>query len=234
MPTRTNRTGYLIFIGLFLTGLFAPVANGQQDKTADQWDKVVAAAKKEGKVTVSLPATIEMKREIEEQFKKRCGIEVETFTARGSSAVRRMADEFKAGVRYFDLHIGGSSSIVSGMLDEGILDPIEPWLVFPEVKDSKQWWGSHLWVDNAKRFIYTFQAYLSEVIWYNTDLLNPNEVRSMDDFLNPKWRGKIGYLDPRTPGAGDSTWAFMWQVKGEDYLKNWWRRIYISAVINAC
>ena len=201
--------------------MLAPAANGQQDKTsgAAEWDKLVDAAKKEGKVTVSLPASAEMKRQIEEAFKKRYGIEVETFTARGSAAVRRMADEFKAGVRHFDLHIGGSSSIVSGMLDEGILDPIEPWLALPEVKDPKQWWGGHLWVDNAKRFVYTFQAYLSEVIWYNTDLMKPNEIRSLDDFLKPRWKGRIGYLDPRTPGAGDSTWAFMWRVKGEEYLK---------------
>ncbi|HTF94347.1 MAG TPA: extracellular solute-binding protein [Verrucomicrobiae bacterium] len=207
--------------GLFLVLLFTTTVHGQQSKTAGsvEWDTLVDAAKKEGKVTVSLPASAEMKKQIEEQFKKRYGIEVETFTARGSSAVRRMADEFKAGVRSFDLHIGGSSSIVSGMHDEGILDPIEPWLVLPEVKDPKQWWGGHMWVDNAKRFVYMFQAYLSEVIWYNTDLVKPNEIRSMDDFLNPKWKGKIGYLDPRTPGAGDSTWAFMWQVKGEDYLK---------------
>jgi iron(III) transport system substrate-binding protein len=197
------------------------VAHAQQNKMAGspEWEKLIEAAKKEGKVTISLPASNEMKRQIEEQFKNRYGIEVETYTARGSSAVRRMADEFKAGVRYFDVHIGGSSSIVSGMLDEGILDPVEPWLVLPEVKDSKQWWGGHLWVDNAKRFVYSFQAYLSEVIWYNTDLLKPTEIRSFDDFLNPKWKGKIGYLDPRTPGAGDSTWAFMWQVKGEEYLK---------------
>jgi len=209
-------------ICLFYILGFAILAHARQDKivgSAD-WEKVIDAAKKEGKVTISLPASNEMKKQIEEQFKKRYGIEVETYTARGSSAVRRMADEFKAGVRYFDLHIGGSSSIVSGMLNEGILDPVEPWLVLPEVKDPKQWWGGHLWVDNAKRFVYSFQAYLSEVIWYNTDLVKPNEIRSMDDFLNPKWKGRIGYIDPRTPGAGDSTWSFMWQVKGEDYLKN--------------
>jgi len=191
-------------IGLFCILGFAILAHAQQDKivgSAD-WEKVIDAAKKEGKVTISLPASNEMKKQIEEQFKKRYGIEVETYTARGSSAVRRMADEFKAGVRYFDLHIGGSSSIVSGMLNEGILDPVEPWLVLPEVKDPKQWWGGHLWVDNAKRFVYSFQAYLSEVIWYNTDLVKPNEIRSMDDFLNPKWKGRIGYLDPRTPGSG--------------------------------
>jgi iron(III) transport system substrate-binding protein len=212
-----------IFLSAALSGwlIAAATAHGQQIKTAGsaEWDKLVDAARKEGKVTVSLPASAEMKKQVEEQFKKRYAIEVETFTARGSAAVRRMADEFKAGVRHFDLHVGGSSSIVSGMLDEGILDPLEPWLVLPEVKDPKQWWGGHLWVDNAKRFVYTFQAYLSEIIWYNSELVKPSEIRSWDDFLNPKWKGKIGYLDPRTPGAGDSTWSYIWQVKGEEYLK---------------
>ena len=221
MPIQVKIARNFLAVGLFWVLLFAPAVYSQQSKAigSSDWDKLVDAAKKEGKVTVSVPASAELRKQIEEQFNKRYGIEVETFTARGSAAVRRMADEFKAGVRHFDLHIGGSSSIISGMLDEGILGPIEPWLALPEVKDPKQWWGGHLWVDNAKRFVYMFQAYLSEVIWYNTDLVKPNEIRSLDDFLNPKWKGKIGYLDPRTPGAGDSTWAFMWHVKGEEYLK---------------
>ncbi len=207
---------------LFGVLVFASAIYSQQSKAASapEWDKLVDAARKEGKVTVSMPASAELKRQIEEQFKKRFGIEVEVFTARGSAGVRRMADEFKAGVRHFDLHIGGSSSIISGMLDEGILDPIDPWLLLPEVRDAKQWWGGHLWVDTTKRFIYMFQAYLPESIWYNSDLVNPSELRSFDDFLNPKWKGKIGYLDPRTPGGGDSNWSYMWQVKGEEYLKN--------------
>jgi ABC-type Fe3+ transport system substrate-binding protein len=156
-----------------------------------EWDKIVEAARNEGKVAVSIPA----------------------------SAGVWLADEFKAGVRHFDLHIGGSSSVVSGMLDEGIINPIEPWLVLPEVKEPKHWWGGHLWVDNAKRFICMFEAHLTESIWYNTEMVKANEVRSFDDFLNPKWKGKIGYLDRRTPGAGDSNWSFMWDVKGEEYLK---------------
>ena len=156
------------------------------------WEKTLEAARKEGKVAISIPASAEMRKQLEENFKKRYGIEVEVFTARGSAAVRRMADEFKAGVRYFDLHIGGSSSAVSGMLDEDILDAIEPWMALPEVKDPKQWWGEHMWVDNAKRYMYMFQAYLTESIWYNTDLAKPNELRSYDDLLNPKWKGKIG------------------------------------------
>jgi iron(III) transport system substrate-binding protein len=200
---------------------FGPAVYGQSSKAGvpAEWERLIEAARKEGKVTISVPASAETKKQLEENFKKRYGIEVETFTARGSAGVRRMADEFKAGVRHFDLHIGGSSSIISGMLDEGIIDPIEPWLVLPEVKDPKRWWGGHLWVDRAQRFIYMFQAYLSESIWYNTDRVKPSEIRSLDDLLNPKWKGKIGFLDPRTPGGGDSNWSFMWQVKGEEYLR---------------
>jgi iron(III) transport system substrate-binding protein len=221
VPIRILIAQNFLFVGLLGILIFAPAVQSQQSNAAGsaQWDKLLDAAKKEGKVTVSIPASAEMKKQVEDQFNKRFGVEVETFTARGSAGVRRMADEFKAGVRHFDLHIGGSSSIISGMLEEGILDPIEPWLALPEVKDPKHWWGGHLWVDNAKRFIYMSQAYLPEIIWYNTDLVKPNEIRSYDDFLNPKWKGKIGYLDPRTPGAGDSTWSFLWRVKGEEYLK---------------
>jgi ABC-type Fe3+ transport system substrate-binding protein len=222
MLVQTRNSRSVIALILFALLLATAAAQGQQNKTASssEWDKLIEAARKEGKITISLPASAELKKQIEEQFKKRFGIEVEVFTARGAAGVRRMADEFKAGVRHFDLHIGGSSSIVTGMLDEGIIDAIEPWLMLPEVKDPKQWWGGHQWVDSAKRYIYMFQAQLPESIWYNSDLVKPNELRSLDDFLHPKWKGKIGYLDPRTPGGGDSNWAYMWQVKGEEYLKN--------------
>jgi iron(III) transport system substrate-binding protein len=207
---------------LFTWSCLTPSAVGAQTDTPShqqEWQQTLETAKKEGKVVVSIPASAELRKQLDEVFRKRFGIEVEVFAARGSSAVRRMADEFKAGVRHFDLHIGGSSSAVSGLLDENILDTVAPWLLLPEVKDPKQWWGGHIWVDKAGRYIYSFQAYLTESIWYHTDLVKPAELTSYEDLLKPKFKGKIGFLDPRTPGAGDSNWAYMWEIKGEDYLK---------------
>lgn len=183
------------------------------------WNAVVEAAKKEGRVVVSVPASVELRRILEEGFRKRFGIQVEIITARGSASVRKMADEFRAGVRHVDVHMGGSSSAVSGLLDEAILDPVENWFALAEVKDPQQWWGGHMWVDRGKRHIYSSLAYITESLWYNTDLVKPGDIRSYDDLLNPKWRGKIGFLDPRTPGAGDSNWAFIWEAKGEEYLR---------------
>ena len=203
----------------FLLALSPPLA-AQNLNSKAEWDKTVELGRKEGKVVVSIPASAEIRKLIEEGFKKRfAAIDVELFPARGTSITRRIVDESKAGVRNFDVHIGGSNSMVSGLLDEGVLEPIEPYLILAEVKEPKNWWGGHMWVDKAKRYIYSFQAYLTESMWRNETLAKAEEFRTYDDLLNPKWKNKIGILDPRTPGAGDSNWAYLWQVKGEDYLK---------------
>lgn len=91
---------------------------------------------------VSIPASAELRAVLEKTFKQRFGIEVETMTARGSASVRRIVDEAKAGVRYFDLHLGGSESIVSGLLPEGILAPVADFFLLPEVKDPKYCGGA--------------------------------------------------------------------------------------------
>jgi iron(III) transport system substrate-binding protein len=184
-----------------------------------EWEKTVEAAKKEGRVVVSIPASTELRRGIEKAFKQRFGIEAELNVGRAASIVGRIQQESKSGAPGFDVHMGGGESMVTGLLSEGILAPLEPAMILKEVKDPSNWWGGHIWLDNAKRYIYASHAYQVELIWCNTDHVKPEEIRSLNDLLNPKWAGKIGYLDPRTPGAGASMWSFLWTLKGEDYLK---------------
>ena len=118
-----------------------------------------------------------------------------------------------------DLHVGGTESAVTGLLAEKALEPVAPYFLLPEVKDPKQWWGGHIWVDNAKHFIYAFAAYQTVSLWCNPNEYKPAEFQSFDDLLNPKLQGKIGISDPRTPGLGNSMWSHMLSVKGEEYLK---------------
>jgi ABC-type Fe3+ transport system substrate-binding protein len=166
-----------------------------------------------------VPASSELRAAIEKFFEKRYGIDVEPVVGRASTLVRKMVDEAKAGVRYMDVHMGGSESIVSGLLPEGVLDPIEAYMMLPEVRDPKQWWGGHIWVDNAKKFAYSTLAYQSESLWFNSQLMKSDEVRSFDDLLDDKFKGKIGFLDPRSPGSGTSMWSYLREIKGEDYLR---------------
>jgi iron(III) transport system substrate-binding protein len=197
-------------------------AIGQSAKTATQveWEKTVDLARKEGKVVVSIPASTELRAAIEKLFEKRYGIDVEPVVGRASAIVRKMVDESKAGVRYVDLHMGGSESVVTGMLPEGILQPIEPLMLLPEVKDPKQWWGGHIWVDRTKKFVYSTLAYQSESLWLNSHMMKAEDARSFDDLLDERFKGKIGMLDPRTPGSGASMWSYLREIKGEEFLKH--------------
>ena len=212
-----------LIIGLIFCCLSSTSAGvgAQTAKPAWQadWDKTVELAKKEGKVVVSLPASAELRAGIERLFEKRYGIDVEPIVGRASTVVRKMIEESKAGVRYVDLHMGGSESVVTGMLPEGIIDPMESYMLLPEVKDPKQWWGGHIWVDNPKKFVYSTLAYQSESLWFNSQLMKAADVRSFDDLLDEKLKGRIGILDPRTPGSGASMWSYLREVKGEDYLR---------------
>src|SRR5215467_2536730 len=193
-------------------------AQSGQNRPAD-WDKIVEAGRKEGKVVASIPPSAELRKLMELTFPKRYGIGVEFVPARGGAIIQRMVDESKAGVQYFDLHIGGTESIISGLLPANVLEPVEPFFILPEVKDPKQWWNGHLWVDNAKRFVYPFVAYQTVSLWSNLNDYKPAEFKSLDDLLNPKLQGKIGISDPRTPGSGSSMWSYMLYIKGEEYLK---------------
>ena len=214
-----------IFLGAGAIAYFALLGVGglhageAKPAAAIEWEKTVEAAKKEGRVVVSIPASTELRRGIEKVFKQRFGIEPELNVGRAASIVGRIQQESKSGVPGFDVHMGGGESMVTGLLSEGILAPLEPAMILKEVKDPSNWWGGHIWLDNAKRYIYASHAHHVELIWCNTDHVKPEEIRSLNDLLNPKWTGKIGYLDPRTPGAGASMWSFLWKLKGEDYLK---------------
>jgi iron(III) transport system substrate-binding protein len=207
--------------GVVVLLLFPVLAFGQASKPGAQadWDKVVEAARKEGRVVVSIPTSAELRKEFESGFRSKYpGIELELSVARGASNINKIVEEQKAGARSVDLHIGGTTSIITGLLANQLLEPVMPSMLVPEVREEKNWWGGHIWADNAKKFIYTFTAYMTETIWYNSTLVKPEEITSWDSLLDPKWKGKIAILDPRTPGSGESTWAFLWRIKGEPFL----------------
>ena len=185
-----------------------------------EWNKVVEAAKKEGKVVVGGPPTSVLRQKFKETFEQRFGIELELISAPGPQNASRAMSEFKAGVKYFDVLHGGSGTL-EPLMYENMLAPFMDFVVLPEVKDPRQWWGGHMWEDNIKtsRFIYSFSADFSTPPFYNAELVTPGEIGSYDDFLQPKWKGKIGFFEPRVPSAGQGLWGFLMKIKGKEFLQ---------------
>ena len=186
-----------------------------------EWDKTIAGAKKEGQIVIGIPPAPELRKELEPLLKQKLGLEAELVSNPGPRNASRIAAERNAGVRYFDAIIVGTGTAIT-LAHDGMLEPIESFLILPEVKDPKEWWGGHIWDDNlnTNRYLYSFLADVSTTsAWYNSAMAKPEELRSFDDYLAPKWKGKIGFSDPRVPSSGQSVWSFMWEMKGEEYLR---------------
>ncbi len=187
----------------------------------NEWNRTVAAGTKEGKVviyTTAIPAT---RTSVADVFKKRYNITVEYIVGRGSELLPKLTQERKAGLYLADLYIAGATTQVNDMKPRGMLDPLKPLLILPEVTDPKGWWAGRLYFcDKEAQYALGFSLYAVGSMAQNTDLVKPQEIKSYKDFLNPKWKGKLVLGDPTVPGSGLRLFSTVGgYIMGMDYMR---------------
>jgi len=203
--------------------IFCVLPAWAQERDADkEWNRVLAVAKKEGTVGVmSSAGGAENRRALTEPFQNKYGINVEYFSSSGSQMVARIKSERAAGISQWDIFIGGTSTPLTGLKPDGVLAPLEPALILPEVKEGKNWFGGKLDFADKEGTVLDMLAYSKSIIHVNTSMVKPEELSSVKDLLNPKWKGKILAADPRAPGAGQTAFNFMLAHKdlGPDFIR---------------
>ena len=203
----------MVVVILLLVCLAFP-AWAQEKSWVKEWDKTVAAAKKEGKVSVmSSVGGAGPRKALTEPFRKKYGINVNYFSHRGSVMVSRIKAEQAKGIFLWDIYIGGTSTPMLGLKPHGILAPIEPALILPEVREGKNWMGGKLHYAEKDGVILVMLTYTKSAIFINTNEVKPDEFKSVKDLLKPKWKGKILGSDPRFPGPGQATFSYFYAHK---------------------
>lgn len=215
---------------ILLSSIFVSSPVLAQAQWQAEWTQRLEAAKKEGKVILSIPPSTELRTALETAGKRKFGFAIEIVPGTAAKIIRRISDEYQAGVRYFDVIISTFDNLEHSLIPMGAVDPLESHWILPEVREAKNWWGGHVWTDNTKRFAYSPFAYMQDNLWHNTDFVKAEEIRVYDDLLRPKWKGKIGMWDPRQGGASGGKWAFLWATKGEAYLKKLMEQVSLVAV----
>lgn len=180
------------FLILGLTLIWKNVGHCVEVKLGQQaeWNETVRAAQREG--TLTIYGNTGYERIFTEFEKKYSGIKVFYVNGRGSSdIVPRILGE-QRGEKYLgDIYLAGVNGM-EGLLRAKALDPILPKLILPEVVDKSKWWdGKHDYLDAEQRYVFVFNGPFRVDVLYNRNLVDPNELKSYWDLLNPKWKGKI-------------------------------------------
>ncbi|NIO07261.1 MAG: hypothetical protein GTO40_04395, partial [Deltaproteobacteria bacterium] len=182
-----------IFSVLFLSVFCLPRVMFGQATTGweAEWERTVAAAKKEGKLTAYISGYDGVVPAFQKAFPE---IEVVLVTGRGSQLGPRILAERRARKNLTDVYSGGSTTPYKLLYRSGALEPIRPAFILPEVLDKSKWWrGEHRYIDpeNSYIFAYTGNVGGGGIVHYNTNLVSPKEFKSYWDILEPKWKGKI-------------------------------------------
>ncbi|MFN0073308.1 MAG: ABC transporter substrate-binding protein [Chloroflexota bacterium] len=185
-------------------------------------DALVAPAKAEGEVVVFMGrAGSRQLRDGIAEFEKKYGIKLTAVIGSGSENSEKILAERDTGIFTGDVWMGGLTTMNTRLVPKGVLDPIGPYLVNPEITDKSHWWkGQHYYGDIDHQRIFLFAASPQALLSYNTNLVKSDDIKSWWDLLDPKWKGKIVSRDPTVAGTGSSMAGFYFHPQlGQEFIR---------------
>lgn len=211
-------------------GVLATVAGFQSttsfanDGWKVEWEKVLAAARKEGVVVVSGPPGAFQRRAITEGWARWFpDIRLEYTGGRGRDVVSKVVRERTAGIYNFDIILASTSPTVFALVPINALAPLRDAIIMPDIVDDKTWYDSFEagFMDKEKRYFFNPMGTGGQGVGFvNRDCISREVFSEMADLVKPQLKGKLVWYDPTGPGtASRSTWLIS-MVMGEDWLKN--------------
>jgi ABC-type Fe3+ transport system substrate-binding protein len=185
-------------------------------------DAAVAAAEKEGQLTVAGPPGETYRFALVDWFQKKFPkIKVEYNGASGRDQVPRITRERQSGVFNWDIYIGGPTSPLGALKPLGAFDPLPPELFLAEATDNARWHQGFQsgFMDAEGKLYYGFDGTASDVVYVNTDLVAPGELVPFKQLASPKWSGKIVWEDPRQEGSGLNSALLFQLTYGEAFTR---------------
>jgi ABC-type Fe3+ transport system substrate-binding protein len=225
--------------GLFLTAALlclvwhaSAVAQAKPDWKA-KWEKVLAGAKKEGKVIVLGPPGDLIREGMTQGFKKAFPeINIEYTGGRSGEQATKLKAERDGGIYGVDVFLAGTSTANLQLKPIGAQDPIEPVLILPEVTELKYWRNNALeFSDKEGKYNLVFVNNAKPPVIYNPNQVKPEEIDELYELLSPKWKGKIVLNDPLPTGAGNVQFRWIWQVLGPEKGTDYYRKIRAQAAV---
>lgn len=211
---RTKLTG--IAAGLIAVAIALPAS--ADFKT--EWKELIAAAQKEGKLVLAAVPGTGMRKIMPGIFEKKFGVKLEIVVTPSRQTAQRAIREAKAGAQTIDVISAGQSTLIRVLYPRGLLAPIKPLLIHPDVINNKSAWikGEPWFLDDKREYMFRAIDLVIPMAFVNTKYIDPKAFQHTDDFLDPKYKGKIVVYDPTRPGPGSNAISYYMKFLGEQYV----------------
>ena len=203
-----RRLPRLLVILAFASPAFAQDATLLAYEGADRADKLAAAAKKEGKLTLYTAFRPQDLQALLDPFEKKTGIKITAWRSGATNVLQRVIKE-GAGERHEVDVVLMPSTEMEALRREKRLQPVRS----PYLKDLMQ---------SAVPAHREWAPVLLNVLvpTYNTALIKKDELpRTYQDLLDPKWKGKLG-IESKLDEWYASVVASMGEEKGTRFFND--------------
>ncbi len=203
----------------------APKAKEAKADWKQKWESLQAGARKEGELSVWTAASQTLRTVLVPAMKEKFGINLEITTGVPAELLQKLAIERQVGKQTVDMTILSPTNYTEYLKPKGLVSPLGPQLILPEVKDNKYWVNKKFpFFDKDGTVVALASAYFSYMLT-NTQIVKKGEILSYRDLLNPQWKGKMIMYDPAGgPGPTETFVNFvipklMGREAGEKFLR---------------
>ncbi|HEY7046830.1 MAG TPA: extracellular solute-binding protein [Jatrophihabitantaceae bacterium] len=191
--------------------------------TQADWNTLISAAEKEGKLSIAGPPNPTVNKDVPAAFKKEFGISVTYLAGQSGETAQKIKSERSAGIYSLDDFLAGGNTMSTVIYGSHWLDDLKSALVSPKLTQAATWQGKATGAPFVDQPSYNSVAKLSiqgqEQFMVNTDLVKDGQINGWKDLLDPKWKGKIVAMDPTTGSGLGFNVAVMLQNKfGTDFI----------------
>ena len=187
---------------------------------ADDWETIVAKAKKEGLVVVHGAPGKTYNGVLVAAFNKTYpDIKVQFSGAGGAIEIPKVLRERQAGIYGWDVWVAGPTGALGMLKDAGFFQPLRP-ILRPEIVADDKWTGGFAfgWMDNEQKLFYAFDGTIQNTVLVNWDIVSNKDLTTLSDIFKPQFTGKIVWHDPRVTGTGNGTSQTLFHNLGEEAL----------------